>query len=160
MLKIPVDQQFMKYFTSQITFLSCSEACFVIWPCLNVLCCCFVIDCPLLSSCSDELHHEGIYKWEKTVWNSFLPCPWHWSGKFIKKSFVFWVRWEKQNCNQASLVYCAAGLLLWLKGINRWRVGTQRSVLQDLRQDWTLHEGLSKETQVGSSSYMETFLLL
>lgn len=29
------------------------------------------------SSTSDKLHHEGIYKWEKVVWNSLLSRPGH-----------------------------------------------------------------------------------
>lgn len=47
----------------------------------------------------------------------------------------------------------AAGLLLWLEGVDRRRVGAQWQVLPDLREDWTLHEGLSKETQVVPSLF-------
>lgn len=38
---------------------------------------------PLFSSLSDKLHHEGFYKWEKVVWNSFLSPPQHWNGKSL-----------------------------------------------------------------------------
>lgn len=56
------------------------------------------------------------------------------------------------------LLCSAAGLLLWLEGVDRRRVGAQRQMLQDLREDRTLHEGLPEETQVGPSWFIRTFL--